>query len=239
MTEPHEPRPLDDEVATIGSLQEPVRRALYRYVAGRRADVSRDEAAEAVGVQRSLAAFHLDKLVEAGLLEVTYRRLTGRTGPGAGRPAKLYRRSGVEHRVSLPSRQYDLAADLLAQAIEEAGERPVRESVSQVARRFGRRLGEQLRARLGPRASRERRLAALTEALDRYGYEPRREGRAVRLGNCPFHALAERHRDVVCSMNLSVLEGVVDGMEAADIEARPDPQPGECCVSLAAKARRA
>ncbi len=238
MAEPREPRPLDDELTAVGSLQEPMRRSLYRYVAGQPGEVSRDEAAGAVGVQRSLAAFHLDKLVEAGLLEVTYRRLTGRTGPGAGRPAKLYRRSSVEHSVSLPPRQYDLAAELLAEAVEEAGDRPVRESLVDVARRFGRRLGQELRGTLNPRAGRERRLIALTQALERYGYEPRREGRAVRLGNCPFHALSERHRDLVCGMNLSLLEGVVDGMEGADLEARRDPRPGECCVTVAPKGRR-
>ncbi|MDQ3979537.1 MAG: transcriptional regulator [Actinomycetota bacterium] len=238
MAQTHEPAPLDEELTAIGSLQEPVRRSLYRYVVAQPADVSRDEAASAVGVQRSLAAFHLDKLVDAGLLEVTYRRLTGRTGPGAGRPAKLYRRSSVEHSVSLPPRHYDLAAELLAEAVEEAEDRPARESLVEVARRFGRRLGQELRARLNPRASRERRLIALAQALERYGYEPRREGRAVRLGNCPFHSLSERHRDLVCGMNLSLLEGVVEGMEGADIEARRDPRPGECCVTVAPKGRR-
>ncbi|MCA1692322.1 MAG: transcriptional regulator [Actinobacteria bacterium] len=238
MAQPREPGPLDDDLTAIGSLQEPMRRSLYRYVAGQPAEVSRDEAAGAVGVQRSLAAFHLDKLVEAGLLEVTYRRLTGRTGPGAGRPAKLYRRSSREHSVSLPPRQYDLAAELLAEAVEEAGDRPVRESLVDVASRFGRRLGKELRATLSARTSRERRLIAIAQVLERYGYEPRREGRAVRLGNCPFHALSERHRDLVCGMNLSLLEGVVDGMEGADLEARRDPRPGECCVTVTAQARR-
>lgn len=51
--------------------------------------MSRAEAADAVGVARTLAAFHLGKLVDAGLLEVAHRRLTGRSGPGAGRPAKV------------------------------------------------------------------------------------------------------------------------------------------------------
>jgi predicted ArsR family transcriptional regulator len=230
--------PLDDEVNAIGSLQDPVRRSLYRYVAGQRGDVSRDEAAAAVGIQRALAAFHLDKLVDAGLLETTFRRLTGRTGPGAGRPAKLYRRSASDHSVSLPPRTYDLAAELLAQAVEEGGDRPARESVVEVGRRFGRQLGEQLRARLGGRPGRERRMAALAEALGRYGYEPRREGRAIRLGNCPFHALSERHRDVVCGMNLALLDGVVEAVGGTDLEARPDARPGECCVTVVPRSKK-
>ena len=224
---------LDQQLGAIGSLQEPVRRALYQYVASERGDVSRDQAAGAVGIQRSLAAFHLDKLVEAGLLETTFRRLTGRTGPGAGRPSKLYRRSTSEHAVSLPPRKYDLAAELLAEAVEVSGDRPVRSTLLEVARRFGQRVGEQLRTRLTPRASRARRLAAVCEALEDYGYEPRQEGDAVRLGNCPFHSLAETHRDLVCGMNHALLEGVTEGVDGGALEARQDPSPGECCVVVA------
>lgn len=224
----------DPGLEAIGSLQEPVRRALYEFVAGARDDVSRDQAAEGVGIQRSLAAFHLDKLVEAGLLETTFRRLTGRTGPGAGRPAKLYRRSSAEHSVSLPPRQYDLAAQLLAEAVEEAGTGPVRATVDQVSRRFGRRMGEDVRNQ-ATRPTRERRVSALVDALEDQGYEPRREGSAVRLGNCPFHALTEQHTDLVCGMNLALLEGVVEGLGDPALEAVPSPRPGECCVAVTVK----
>lgn len=223
---------VDAELTTIGSLQDPVRRALYRHVASQLGDVSRDDAAAAVGIQRQLAAFHLDKLADAGLLETSYRRLSGRTGPGAGRPSKLYRRSSAEHAVSLPPRQYDLAAELLARTVEEAGERPAPVALTDVARSFGHRLGQELRTELGGRASRERRLAALTDCMAKLGYEPRRRGAEVRLGNCPFHALAESHRDLVCGMNLSLVEGVVEGMGAADLDPVLDPRPGECCVTV-------
>lgn len=229
----------DPDLAAIGALQEPVRRALYEYVAGAGGDVSRDQAAEGVGIQRSLAAFHLDRLVEAGLLETTFRRLTGRTGPGAGRPAKLYRRSPVEHSVTVPRRQYDLVAKLLAEAVEEAGDRPVRPALGEVSHRFGRRVGEELRTRAQPRSTRERRVALLVEALEGHGYEPRREGPAVRLGNCPFHALTESHGELVCGMNLALLEGVVDGMGDSGLEAAPSPRPGECCVAVTVKGRKA
>ena len=232
------PRSIEDQVTAIAALQEPVRRSLYLPVAAQPGEVSRDEAAAAAGIQRALAAFHLDKLVEAGLLEVSYRRLSGRSGPGAGRPAKLYRRSSAEHVVSFPPRNYDLAAELLAEAVEEADERPVRASLTKVARRFGQQLGEAARGGLGPRASRERRLAALADAVDRYGYQPRRKGRAVRLSNCPFHALSERHRDLVCGMNLSLLEAAVNAVGGGDLEARADPTPGECCVTLAARGKK-
>ncbi len=235
---PGVPAPLDGGLAAIGALHDPVRRSLYRYVAAQPGDVSRDQAAEAVGIQRALAAFHLDKLVEAGLLEASFRRLTGRTGPGAGRPAKVYRRSSSDHAVSVPPRTYDVAAELLAQAMEESGDGPAGESLTEVSHRFGRQVGEQVRTHLGGRASRERRMAALVQVLSRYGYEPRREGRAIRLANCPFHGLAERHRELVCGMNLHLLEGVVEGMGGGGIEARPEPTAGECCVTAVSKSKK-
>ena len=232
METPHESGTLEDRLEAIGALQDPVRRSLYLYVISRDAEVSREEAAAGVRIQRQLAAFHLDKLVDAGLLETTYRRLSGRTGPGAGRPAKLYRRSAAEYVVSLPPRKYDLAAELLAEAVEEAGDRPAREALREVARRFGRRVGGELRARLGTRAARERRLTALAESLDGYGYAPRRDGSSLRLSNCPFHALSESHRDLVCGMNLDLVEGVVEGMGAGDLDACPESRPGDCCVTV-------
>jgi predicted ArsR family transcriptional regulator len=226
----------DDDLAAVCSLGEPVRRALYEYVAAQPGDVSRNEAAEALGIQRPLAAFHLDRLVEAGLLEAAFRRLTGRSGPGAGRPAKVYRRSASERAVSLPPRQYDLAAELMAEALENAGDRPARGSLRRVARAFGRRVGEEVRAGLSSRAGRQRRMTAVAEALGRYGYEPRPDGAALRLGNCPFHALSQRHRDLVCGMNLSLLEGLVEALGESDLEARRDH--GNCCVTVAAKAKK-
>ena len=230
---------LDRQLSAIGSLQEPVRRALYQHVVAQPGEVSRDQAAEAVGIQRSLAAFHLDKLVDAGLLDTTFRRMSGRTGPGAGRPAKLYRRSSSEHAISLPPRQYDLAAELLAEAVEEAGDRPARVALVDVARRFGCRVGAELHSQLSRRESRERRLSAVADALRRYGYEPRRDGSVLRLGNCPFHALAESHRDLVCGMNRALLDGVTEGIDGGALEARQDARPGDCCVTFTVRKKRA
>src|SRR5436190_635629 len=109
------------DLEAIGLLQDPARRSLYAYVAGQGREVSRNEAAAAVGMQRTLAAFHLDRLASAGLLDVTYRRLTGRTGPGAGRPAKLYRRPTKERSVSLPPRDFARLASVLAETVERSG----------------------------------------------------------------------------------------------------------------------
>ena len=223
------------QVAGVAALNDPVRRALYLVVANSREAVSREQAAEAVGVQRALAAFHLDKLAEEGLLDVEFRRLTGRTGPGAGRPAKLYRRSSREFEVSLPPREYDLAAALLARAIEEAGDHggDVRASLERVSHEFGRTLGAAAAVRAGgTRASHVKRRRALLDVLSEHGFEPREHGGQIVLGNCPFHTLAQRFTDLVCGMNLHMMEGVRSALGVTDERLRPrlEPEPGQCCV---------
>jgi predicted ArsR family transcriptional regulator len=213
---------MSDELARLAALDEPVRRRLFAYVRSSPVPVSREEAADAVGISRSLAAYHLDKLAEQSLLATSYRRPEGRSGPGAGRPAKVYVAQG-EVSVSVPPREYELAARLLAEAAETSDE--VRAALDDVAARAGRRLGE------GGEAS-------LEDALSVRGYEPfEDEPGVIRLRNCPFHRLAEQHRDVVCRMNQSYLEGLLDGLERTDVTASLEPEPGRCCVAIRARAR--
>lgn len=230
------------QVASVSVLNDPVRRALYQFVAGSAQAVSREQAAAAVGVQKALAAFHLDRLAEQGLLDVEFRRLTGRSGPGAGRPAKLYRRSQRQIDVTLPPREYDLAALLLAEAIEAASRsgRSARTELERSAYEFGRTLGEQARARAGRRASRARQREALFAVLREHGFEPREEGRDIVLSNCPFHALAQKHTELVCGMNLHLLKGVRSVLDVGDRELQPrlEPEPGRCCVKFGTDPRR-
>ena len=228
---------LERQIAGVAALEEPARRALYLHVVERGGAVSRDQAAKGAGISRALAAFHLDKLVEAGLLVVEFRRLTGRSGPGAGRPAKLYRRSPDQLAISLPPRSYVLAAELFAGALERAGG-PATRDLGQGARATGRQLGEAAHQRLGARASRERQLAAVVAALQGLGYEPTMEDGEVRLRNCPFHALAERHRGLVCGANLALLQGFVAGLGIPGVQAVLDPRPGMCCVALRSERAR-
>ncbi|MFE6281062.1 helix-turn-helix transcriptional regulator [Streptomyces sp. NPDC057877] len=213
------------DIDAIAALQDPVRRRLYEYVAAQGREVGRNEAAEATGVARTLAAHHLDRLTEAGLLESGSRRLTGRSGPGAGRPAKVYTRARAERAVSLPARDYRTAAELLAEAAEEAG---LDAGLCAAARR----RGEALRGPAAPCGD----LGEAMETLAARGYEPHREDDGeedvVRMRNCPFHAVAERYPPLVCGMNLALLEGLLgtDG----PVRARMDARPGECCVVVEA-----
>lgn len=225
-------RKLDQEIASLASLGEPARRALYLYVAGRPREVSRDEAARVAGISRSLAGFHLDRLVEEGLLEASFRRLSGRSGPGAGRPAKLYRRSNRQVEVTLPERRYELAARILASAIDASDAPKTRKALVKTARGIGEQIGADARSRVGSRPGRKRLLARMVDALSAQGYEPEAAGGELRLRNCPFHALVAEHTDLVCGMNLALIEGVVEGLELPAAKPVLAPTPGMCCVCV-------
>src|SRR5437879_9893584 len=164
---------LDEQIAPLASLADPTRRRLYLFAVARPQGVGRDEAATGVGINRALAAFHLDRLVADGLLVADYRRLSGRTGPGAGRPAKIYRRSARELSFSMPRRNYELMARLLAQALTSTAEAPP-EALSRGAHDVGVSMGCEARDRAGPRAGRDRLLDVAATALDECGFGPRR-----------------------------------------------------------------
>jgi predicted ArsR family transcriptional regulator len=221
--------PSDRDLSAIGLLQDPVRRALYGHVAAAGGEVSRNQAAEAAGVARSLAAFHLDKLVEAGLLEATFRRLGDRRGPGAGRPAKLYRRAAGQVAATLPPRTYEAAAHLLAETVEEAG---ADLELQAAARRAGARTGRQIAAEAaaGPEPA-----PVVDQVLAARGYEPYRDGDALRLRNCPFATLSAEFPVLVCAMNLCLIEGLLDGLSQDPGRVVMDPAPDRCCVAVLSK----
>jgi predicted ArsR family transcriptional regulator len=225
----------DTQVVSVAALGEPVRRALYRYVVARPTPVSRDEAAAAVGVALHVAKFHLDRLEAGGLLAAEYRRPAGRGGPGAGRPAKLYRRADRDIAVSLPTRRYDLAARVMAQAITTTAttSAPLRESLSQAARETGQVLGREARQALGTRRSPAAAIKAITQVLEANGYEPRRDGSRITLANCPFHSLSREYTDLVCGMNLDLIEGLVQSVDPRALQPALTPMPDQCCVTLA------
>lgn len=217
-----------EAVEAVAALAEPTRRRVYDHVVRQEAPVGRDEVAEAVGVPRATAAFHLDRLVTDGLLDTRFERRTGRTGPGAGRPSKLYQRAECSVSVSLPERRYDLAGHLLAEAVvdaEESGE-PPRVALERRARARGRELGGAAADDGAPAAD------AVLRVLEEHGFEPRAEDGVVTLGNCPFHTLAREHTELVCGMNLSLLDGVLEGVASSGWVARLHPTPGRCCVRM-------
>jgi predicted ArsR family transcriptional regulator len=222
-----------DPIDAIGALAEPTRRRLYDLVVAADEPLGRDDAVAAVGISRELAAFHLDRLVDAGLLQTTYRRRNGRTGPGAGRPAKHYSRADGVVELTLPTRRYGRAAELMATAIERLASASGLEALAQVARERGAAVAEDARRASGARSARLRSLRGLVEVLRGAGYEPRIESDgSVCLRNCPYDALVVEHRDVTCGMNLAWAGGLVEGLGLKGVEVELDPAPRRCCVVI-------
>ena len=220
---------LADQASTVAVLSDPVRRALYRHVVGQPEAVSREQASTACEVPLHSVKFHLDRLVDAGLLEVEFRRLSGRTGPGAGRPSKLYRRSTRQVSVSLPDRRYDLVGEILAEAVERSvrDTTPVADLVAEVAEEAGARIGAD-----EPDGGSDAGLGDVSRVLDRCGYEPRPVGDGLCLTNCPFDRLATAHTDLVCGLNLALVGGILTALPAPGLRARLAPAPGHCCVRV-------
>jgi predicted ArsR family transcriptional regulator len=221
------------EIASLAALDDPIRRRLYEYVVDQAKPVSRDMAASGVEIARHIAKFHLDKLVEEGLLEAEYRRPSGKTGPGAGRPTKYFRRSSREISVSIPERHYDLAARVLAQAItaSQTGGISIASALEKTATSFGQVMAQEVQIKLGELSSKTEVADAISEVLDEHGYEPRKEDRRLLLANCPFHSLATEYTTLICGINHNLMNALINELPpsfTADLE----PTPGRCCVTL-------
>jgi predicted ArsR family transcriptional regulator len=229
---------LERRIAGIAALDQPLRRELFQLLVRSDGWVSRDEAAAALDIARSVAAFHLDKLVEADVVETRFERTTGRQGPGAGRPSKLYRVREEEVSASLPDRRYDLAGSLLAAAVAESTRTgaPVRDCLRESAHAAGRAIGDDARDAVASARRAGGRRDAVCAVLGPHRYEPETSRRGeIALANCPFHRLAEEHRDLVCGMNLDFLDGLLEGMgPSGRLTARLAPSPGYCCVRIGA-----
>ena len=219
-------------VAAVAALDDELRRGMYDFIRRARRPVGRDEAAAAVGISRKLAAFHLDKLVAAGLLCTRFAPVDGVRR--VGRTPKVYEPAETDIRVSIPPRQHDLLADILLDAVltEDEGEN-AEQAALRTARERGLRLGAEQRPRGPGRLGAERALTRTEEVLGGFGFEPDRETpTCVRLRNCPFHPLTAKSPRLVCGLNHAFLQGFLEGLQARSVDAVLAPQPGECCVTL-------
>jgi predicted ArsR family transcriptional regulator len=220
-------------VRAVAALEDPSRRELYRFIRARAQPVTREQAAAAIGISRKLAAFHLDKLVQAGLLVAAYDR-AARTQT-LGRAPKAYRPADIQVSVSIPERQPTALAELLIDAVLTArpDETP-RDAALRVAEEHGRTLGDEARAAARPgRVGAERALTLAATTLRSRGYEPFRVSpTCVRMRNCPFEPLAHQATDLVCGMNHRLMTGLLDGLQAQGVRAVLAPRPGACCVEL-------
>ncbi|MYS88820.1 transcriptional regulator [Streptomyces sp. SID5464] len=226
-------RAADAAIDSVSVLGEDSRRRMFAFIRRARRAVTRDEAAASVGISRKLAAFHLDKLVDAGLLRARYET------PGGirkvGRQPKVYEPTDTQLTVSIPDRRHELLADLLLDAVlTEGTDENAAQAAVRTAGQRGRQMGEAERDRTRPgRLGAERGLTACESMLDEHGYEPVRETPThLRLRNCPFHPLAAKAPDLVCGMNHAFLTGYLDGLRIGGVQAVLAPRPGECCVRL-------
>lgn len=230
-------RGLDQGVGPLAALHDDLRRRIYMSIRRLGCPVTREQVAREAGISVKLAAFHLDKLVERGLLKVHYARPPGRSGPGAGRSSKYYQPSELLIELSIPARHYDLAGELLVKAIDAQrdGETP-RESAVRVAGEAGKEIGFGIRADMGgSRLGRERALAAAEKVLESQGFEPYRAGdRELRLRNCPFHRLAKQAPGLICAMNQAFIQGLAWGLGNSNLVAEMEPTENQCCVVLRA-----
>jgi predicted ArsR family transcriptional regulator len=221
-------------IAAVATLDDPTRRSIYGYVAAHGAPVGREEVATAVGVAHHVARFHLDRLQEAGLLQVEYRRPPGRGGPGAGHPTKLYSPTPTEFAVSVPERRYDLAGLVLSRAVATAIQEgtPIGQALEEAAGHAGRALGQQARHHGAETRRQHVALATALATLDAHGFSPRADDGGYVLGNCPFRVLAQEQPDVVCGMNLALVSSLLAEVGARSATARLDPACGRCCITI-------
>jgi predicted ArsR family transcriptional regulator len=219
-------RGLDRGSRAMGALEEGPRRRMYLFIRERTHPVSREEAAQAAGISIKLAAFHLDKLVEKGLLRATYGQPQGRLPGKVGRSSKLYEPSDLSLEISVPERRYDLLADTLAEAVTSGGAEAV---ACAIAGRRGAALG-----RHAPVAGTDSPLVAAVKLLSSHGFEPAEAPGTTTflLRNCPFQDVARGSPALVCQMNLAFVQGVLEGLGVEGAEARLDPCPSRCCVTL-------
>jgi len=215
----------------VGALVDSVRRALFEYVRRQDHPVTREEAADAQGVSRNLAAFHLDKLVEVGLLRARYEAPPDQPR-GRGRTPKVYQPSGDALTLTVPERRYDLVAEILADAVAQEPTRAA-EAAHAGAAQLGWELGTRIASQVPPGADTAAQLAAVGLALDDLGFEPcEASGTGLVLRNCPFHVLAQRQRTLICGLNHSFLAAFLTGLGAPALAARLAPRPDACCVEI-------
>jgi predicted ArsR family transcriptional regulator len=220
-----------DDLAAVALLAEPVRQRLYLYLRERHEPVGREEAARHAGIAVKLAAFHLDRMADAGLLEVEYRRLSGRVGPGAGRPAKLYSVSSRSFSVVIPQTRYALAASMMATALSAGSSGAASaDSLQDVATSVGERLGDDIRRQARTKGARRE---AVERKLKQLGYEPRvQESGELTLRNCIFSELSMSHRELVCPMNAAFVAGLLGGARLRSLHVERRMAEPTCCVRI-------
>ena len=229
---------LSEAIRAIAALDDDLRRRIYDFIRAARRPITREEAAAAVGISRKLAAFHLDKLVAAGLLRTDYPQPSGVRK--VGRAPKVYVPVDADVRISIPERRPDVLTAILIDAVlNERAAETAPQAVLRAAREHGEAIGAAERRNSRPgRLGAERALTLSESKLRQQGYEPDRVSPTrICLRNCPFHPVSRQFPELVCGLNHSFLTGLLTGLSATTLRAVLQPHPGECCVELRSATR--
>ena len=236
MAAPSEEQAQRDIGRLAAALGDPTRRAVFFAVRAAGRDMGKDDVAAAVGIERRLAGFHLDKLVEQGFLQATFRRDEGRGGRGAGRPPKLYRLAESESLMALPERHYELLATLLLRATAEGGSGTPQEVLERVGYEFGLEVGraEADAGGSGPGATASEAIQDVVRLLSRYGFAAHADGEdGLRACACPFEEIAFDDPERICGLDHAIWRGMLAAfapdavLRVATTRARGD----EACVA--------
>jgi predicted ArsR family transcriptional regulator len=216
----------------MGSLVDSGLRDALLYARSRPQPVTADELAAAKGIHRNVARSRLERLVKNGLLIAGFERRTGRSGPGAGRPAKTYRVAPELTPLELPRRRYEELLGLLVAALPKRG-RTAR--LREIGAQFGRTFGRDVRTRSTLRGA----LSAACAALRRAGFqaavvEADEEQGLISTPTCPLRPFVSANPAAV-HVDRGFWEGlitrVLQGLDAAVVcETSGCHDPGRPCL---------
>jgi predicted ArsR family transcriptional regulator len=169
------------------------RRETLLFARAHQQPLTADEVAAAQGIHRNVARGRLERLAEAGLLIASFERRTGRTGPGAGRPAKTYRVAPELTAIEFPKRRYEQLIGLVVDALPERGRR---ERLHEIGIAFGREFAREMRLRSAKTF--RTALDRVCAALGALGYqaaiaEMSGERAVITTATCPLRPLVRAH----------------------------------------------
>ncbi len=204
----------EQQIADLaGTLGDPTRRGIYVTIRESAEPMTASQIAELFEIHANVARHHLDRLVADGYLQVTRKRPSGRTGPGAGRPAKHYEPTRKNVSVQFPARRYDLLAELLLRVIE----RIAPDNAAAIADEIGREYGRELAAEIGfpDESGYDTAAIAVAKALIGVGFEvearPGEHELVTRF--CPFGESAKNHPAIVCQLDQGLVSGLLEGSD--------------------------
>ena len=223
-------RSIGDIAASLG---DPTRRGIDVSVRESAEPSTATQIAELFDIHPNVARHHLDRLASDGYLRVTRQRPPGKTGPGAGRPAKCYEATAKEIAIQFPPRRHELLSELLLRVVE----RVAPEDGPQIAEEIGLEYGRELAAQVGmpEEAGFESAVTAVARAMLGVGFEMQAlpDDRRLLTSHCPFGSTAAAHPELVCKLDQGIVRGLMERLHphGLPVVVTPHDDPGQHCVT--------